>query len=177
MATIATDALPEDRDDPNCVKVVQISMVMPCILTRSIPFACNHGHAKMFKHVGVYGFNRETLQRFTTIPPSPLERTESLEQLRPRERHTHQGHIRPWQVLRDQHPEDGKNSQAMVEIAILIYRLLGTISCGLCLVSQNHPNFKGTMARRLASFCRGCCREKNIWVHAASVGEVKQYPA
>jgi len=83
MATIATDALPEDRDDPNCVKVVLDLKGYALYFSRaSIPFACNQGQAEMFKHVGVYGFNRETLQRFTTIPPSPLERTESLEQLR-----------------------------------------------------------------------------------------------
>jgi 3-deoxy-manno-octulosonate cytidylyltransferase (CMP-KDO synthetase) len=83
MATIATDALPEDRDDPNCVKVVCDLKGYALYFSRApIPFACNQGHAEMFKHVGVYGFNRETLQRFTTIPPSPLERTESLEQLR-----------------------------------------------------------------------------------------------
>jgi 3-deoxy-manno-octulosonate cytidylyltransferase (CMP-KDO synthetase) len=83
MATIATDALPEDRDDPNCVKVVSDLKGYALYFSRApIPFACNQGHTEMFKHVGVYGFNRETLQRFTTIPPSPLERTESLEQLR-----------------------------------------------------------------------------------------------
>jgi 3-deoxy-manno-octulosonate cytidylyltransferase (CMP-KDO synthetase) len=83
MATIATDALPEDRDDSNCVKVVLDLKGYALYFSRApIPFACNQGHAEMFKHVGVYGFNRETLQRFTTIPPSPLERTESLEQLR-----------------------------------------------------------------------------------------------
>ncbi len=83
MATIATDALPEDRDDPNCVKVVSDLKGYALYFSRApIPFACNKGQAEMFKHVGVYGFNRETLQRFTTIPPSPLERTESLEQLR-----------------------------------------------------------------------------------------------
>ena len=83
MATIATDALPEDRDDPNCVKVVSDLKGYALYFSRApIPFACNQRQAEMFKHVGVYGFNRETLQRFTTIPPSPLERMESLEQLR-----------------------------------------------------------------------------------------------
>lgn len=33
-------------------------------------------------HVGIYGFRREALLRFAQIPPSPLERTEKLEQLR-----------------------------------------------------------------------------------------------
>jgi 3-deoxy-manno-octulosonate cytidylyltransferase (CMP-KDO synthetase) len=32
--------------------------------------------------VGIYGFSRETLFAFASMPPSPLELTESLEQLR-----------------------------------------------------------------------------------------------
>ena len=63
----------------------------------------------------------------------------------------------------------------MAEIAILIYRLLGTILVWpLALFLRNHPNFKGTMARRfgfvLPEVVTG---RKTIWVHAASVGEVK----
>jgi 3-deoxy-manno-octulosonate cytidylyltransferase (CMP-KDO synthetase) len=34
------------------------------------------------RHVGVYAYRREALQRFVSLPPSPLERAESLEQLR-----------------------------------------------------------------------------------------------
>ena len=41
------------------------------------------GHRfSLFRHQGIYGFRRETLLQFVRWKPSPLERTESLEQLR-----------------------------------------------------------------------------------------------
>jgi 3-deoxy-D-manno-octulosonate cytidylyltransferase len=83
MATIATKALPEDKDDPNCVKVVCDLEGNALYFSRSpIPFARNAGHAAMLKHIGIYGFSRQTLLRFTSLPPSSLELAESLEQLR-----------------------------------------------------------------------------------------------
>ena len=83
MATIATKALPEDEDDPNCVKVVCDLVGNALYFSRSpIPFTRNAGHAIMLKHIGIYGFSRQTLLQFTSLEPSPLERTESLEQLR-----------------------------------------------------------------------------------------------
>lgn len=38
--------------------------------------------AAMWHHVGVYGWRRSALEQFIALPPSPLERSEKLEQLR-----------------------------------------------------------------------------------------------
>ena len=40
------------------------------------------GRSLLLRHQGIYGFRRETLLQFVRWKPSPLERTESLEQLR-----------------------------------------------------------------------------------------------
>ncbi len=41
-----------------------------------------YGDGPIWKHVGIYAYRREALERFCTAPPSPLERREKLEQLR-----------------------------------------------------------------------------------------------
>ena len=40
------------------------------------------GEGPRWHHVGIYAYRREALVRFVLLPPSPLERRESLEQLR-----------------------------------------------------------------------------------------------
>ena len=40
------------------------------------------GDGEVFHHIGLYSFRRAALDRFVSLPPSPLERRERLEQLR-----------------------------------------------------------------------------------------------
>ena len=41
-----------------------------------------YGDGPVWHHIGLYGYRRAALERFTAAPPSPLERREKLEQLR-----------------------------------------------------------------------------------------------
>jgi 3-deoxy-manno-octulosonate cytidylyltransferase (CMP-KDO synthetase) len=65
----------------NAVVKVALSYKMRAIyFSRTIPFP--YGEGEFYKHVGIYGFTPDSLQRFVKLPQSPLEKRESLEQLR-----------------------------------------------------------------------------------------------
>lgn len=70
--------------DPNCVKVVVNHKMDALYFSRSaIPYKRDEkSHVTFFKHIGIYGYRRDVLLRFTKLPPSVLEQTEKLEQLR-----------------------------------------------------------------------------------------------
>jgi 3-deoxy-manno-octulosonate cytidylyltransferase (CMP-KDO synthetase) len=40
------------------------------------------GDGTLYHHIGIYAYKREALTRFVSLPPSPLEKRENLEQLR-----------------------------------------------------------------------------------------------
>ena len=40
------------------------------------------GNSLRYHHIGLYAYRREALTRFVALPPSPLEKSERLEQLR-----------------------------------------------------------------------------------------------
>jgi 3-deoxy-manno-octulosonate cytidylyltransferase (CMP-KDO synthetase) len=69
-------------DDPNAVKVVTAGDGRALYFSRaSIPY--NRGIATPpRKHLGLYAYRKAALARFAALPPSPLEMTERLEQLR-----------------------------------------------------------------------------------------------
>lgn len=69
--------------DPNIVKAAVAGNGRSLYFSRSpIPFPRNKVSRPYYQHIGIYGFRRAALKRFVGLAPSPLERTESLEQLR-----------------------------------------------------------------------------------------------
>jgi 3-deoxy-manno-octulosonate cytidylyltransferase (CMP-KDO synthetase) len=93
MSTAAT-AIPDAAEylNPNVVKVVVNSAGRALYFSRrTIPYlrdAASRPAAEQLaafpflKHLGVYGYRRETLLRLVKCPVSPLEAAEKLEQLR-----------------------------------------------------------------------------------------------
>ena len=84
IATLAAEIRkPEERDNPNVVKVVG-SPVAPFRL-RALYFTratAPYGEGPLYHHIGLYAYRRAALERFVKLPPSPLEQREKLEQLR-----------------------------------------------------------------------------------------------
>jgi 3-deoxy-manno-octulosonate cytidylyltransferase (CMP-KDO synthetase) len=91
-AAIATAATPmsasERADDPNIVKVVLARDGSALYFSRSrIPFdrdgvGGGGSNVRCLRHIGLYVYRRDTLERYAQLPPSPLEQAEKLEQLR-----------------------------------------------------------------------------------------------
>ena len=76
---------PSAVSDPNAVKVVCGLDGRALYFSRSpIPFdrTGSAGLALWRRHQGIYAYRAEALFEITALPPSPLERAESLEQLR-----------------------------------------------------------------------------------------------
>jgi 3-deoxy-manno-octulosonate cytidylyltransferase (CMP-KDO synthetase) len=83
IVTLAADAEPTDGADPAAVQVVLDRAGYALYFSRSqIPFPRTPGAASPLRHLGIYGYRREALLRIAELEPTPLERAESLEQLR-----------------------------------------------------------------------------------------------
>ena len=74
---------PGEAFSPHQVKVVVDESGRALYFSRAaIPFPRNPSGIRYFRHQGIYGFRRGSLLRFVQWKPTPLERAESLEQLR-----------------------------------------------------------------------------------------------
>ncbi len=93
MSTAATPVRnPAEYDNPNVVKVVVNAAGQALYFSRrTIPYVREAASRPVpeqlaafpfLKHLGIYGYRRETLLRLVKFPVSPLENAEKLEQLR-----------------------------------------------------------------------------------------------
>lgn len=85
IATLAAPITdPADYDNPNVVKPV-VAWDASGESGRALYFTrarAPSGEGPLYHHVGIYAFTRAALKRFVSLPPSPLELREKLEQLR-----------------------------------------------------------------------------------------------
>jgi 3-deoxy-manno-octulosonate cytidylyltransferase (CMP-KDO synthetase) len=87
IATLAAEITePEERVAPSVVKVVgtpigsgAANRLRALYFTRA---TAPYGDGPLYHHIGIYAFRRSALERFVSLPPSPLEQREKLEQLR-----------------------------------------------------------------------------------------------
>jgi 3-deoxy-manno-octulosonate cytidylyltransferase (CMP-KDO synthetase) len=85
---IATLAAPiHDEAERNSPSVVKIAAGFAAVarVTRALYFSrlpVPHGAGAHYHHIGLYAYRRAALERFVALPPSVLEKRESLEQLR-----------------------------------------------------------------------------------------------
>jgi 3-deoxy-manno-octulosonate cytidylyltransferase (CMP-KDO synthetase) len=83
VTTLKVLCTAENIANPNAVKVVTAADGRALYFSRAtIPYDRDAIHPDYWKHIGLYAYRREALHRFAELPPSPLERTERLEQLR-----------------------------------------------------------------------------------------------
>lgn len=84
MGTLA-HPITDEREvaDPNATKVVTDPAGYALYFSRApIPYRRQPGIVTPLRHIGIYVFRRDFLRRFALLPPTPLERSETLEQLR-----------------------------------------------------------------------------------------------
>lgn len=84
MATMKVVMEEEDYNNPAAVKVVTDQKGYALYFSRSLmPYPRNKPEGyKVYKHVGIYAYRRDFLLKYAALAPTPLERAESLEQLR-----------------------------------------------------------------------------------------------
>ena len=74
-----TDA--SERNNPNVVKVA-VDLNGDALYFSRSPLPYLRGTGPTFKHIGLYAYRRRFLLTLTSLPQTPLEKAESLEQLR-----------------------------------------------------------------------------------------------
>jgi 3-deoxy-manno-octulosonate cytidylyltransferase (CMP-KDO synthetase) len=110
MSTLVHAAEPGSQNDPNRVKVVLDQAGRALYFSRApIPYQRDAGPApSLWQHIGLYVYRRPFLLDFVSLPQTPAELAEGLEQLRALE-HGHAircGVIEGWRSLPVDVPED-----------------------------------------------------------------------
>lgn len=94
----------EDINNPNIVKVAHALNGRALYFSRSVlPYRrCDIG-CKIYEHIGIYAYKKDFLMKLVTLPDTPLQQTESLEQLKILE------HGYSMAVIETKYPSQGPN--------------------------------------------------------------------
>ena len=79
-----------DLSNPDSIKKVVVDQNMDAVYFSRSPIPFLQGvkpdkwleHSTYYKHIGIYGYRSHVLREIVKLAPSPLEKAESLEQLR-----------------------------------------------------------------------------------------------
>lgn len=83
MASVFSECPDDEADNPAVVKVVTDKHGNALYFSRhAIPFPRATRQAPLKKHIGIYAYRRQVLMEYPSWEQTPLEVTESLEQLR-----------------------------------------------------------------------------------------------
>lgn len=83
VSTLKVLCTSENIANPNAVKVVTAADGRALYFSRAtIPYNRDKISPQYWKHIGLYAYRKNALERFPTLPASNLEHTERLEQLR-----------------------------------------------------------------------------------------------
>jgi len=82
MATLIRPLKPEEASNPHVVKVVASLQGRALYFSRALIPCARQEVAQRWAHIGLYAYRPEALLDMARHPPTPLEQTESLEQLR-----------------------------------------------------------------------------------------------
>ncbi len=84
VATLCSRISEEQARSPHQVKVIRDHAGNALYFSRApLPFVRERGEsAEFLGHVGIYAYRADILRGFASLPPSPLEQAEKLEQLR-----------------------------------------------------------------------------------------------
>ena len=78
VATLRTDLIENEPIDPNSVKILTNDDGIAVMFTRSNVYDKNNF---VFKHIGIYGYSKETLNTISKLKPTQNSISNSLEQL------------------------------------------------------------------------------------------------
>jgi 3-deoxy-manno-octulosonate cytidylyltransferase (CMP-KDO synthetase) len=83
VTAVAKISEESEKTNPNVVKAVvswkSSNFGSALYFTRA---TAPHGEGDLYHHIGLYCYKRAALEKFVSLPPSPLEKRERLEQLR-----------------------------------------------------------------------------------------------